>query len=105
MPRRMTIMEVKGDPDALLAASEKLDEATISMAVEYGGISHAVARTPEGILIVNLWESEEGSDQMALDPRLREATEASGVIPVASGPPNITHYELVRLVTAGDLQA
>jgi hypothetical protein len=97
--RRLTIMRLKGDPDQLLQTKEqKLDPVAQEKAREYGGISQAVAKTSEGLLMVNLWESEEGSDAMRQDPELDEALRES-MMAVAQGPPEVEHYELVQYNT------
>ena len=99
MARRLTIMRLKGDPDQLLQTKEqKLDPVAQEKAREYGGISQAVAKTSEGLLMVNLWESEEGSDAMRQDPELDEALRES-MMAVAQGPPEVEHYELVQYNT------
>jgi len=92
-------MRLKGDPDQLLQTKEqKLDPVAQEKAREYGGISQAVAKTSEGLLMVNLWESEEGSDAMRQDPELDEALRES-MMAVAQGPPEVEHYELVQYNT------
>ena len=95
MARRLTIMRVKGNPDELLQTKrEKLDPVAQPKAREYGGISQAVAKTSDGLLMVNLWESEEGSDAMRQDPELDQTLRES-MMEAADGPPDVEHYELV----------
>jgi len=95
MARRLTIMELKGDPDALLAAKqEHVDPVSRAKAAAHGGVSHAVARTDDGLLIVNVWESEEGSEAMFADPEVQAGI--GRVRETGSGPPEIRHYELVQ---------
>ena len=48
--------------------------------------------------MVNLWESEEGSEAMRRDPELDEALRES-MSTVAEGPPEVEHYELVQYNT------
>ena len=99
MARRLTIMRLKGDPDELLQTKqEKLDPVARPKAREYGAISQAVAKTSDGLLMVNLWESEEGSEAMRQDAELDQALRES-MLDVADGPPNVEHYELVDHVT------
>jgi hypothetical protein len=97
--RRLTIMRLKGNPDELLQTKrEKLDPIARPKAREYGAISQAVAKTSDGILMVNLWESEEGSEAMRQDAELDQALRES-MLDVADGPPDVEHYELVDQVT------
>jgi hypothetical protein len=93
--RRLTIMRLKGDPEELLQTKQqKLDPVAQPKAREYGGISQAVAKTSDGLLMVNLWESEEGSDAMRQDSELDQMLRES-MMQVADGPPEVEHYELV----------
>ena len=47
-----------------------------------------------GRLVLNLWESEEGSEQAFQDPEIQEARQAMMDSGAAAGPPEITHYEV-----------
>ncbi|MBA2241206.1 MAG: hypothetical protein H0W09_08225 [Solirubrobacterales bacterium] len=57
----LTMFEVHGDPDEIVA---KQDEAIMPRAMELapqtGGISNTIVKTEDGVMIVNLWEDEEG---------------------------------------------
>lgn len=93
--RRLTIMRATGDPDKLLAAKrEHIDPVMTRRAPEYGHISHVAARTPEGMIVVNLWESEEGSERAAQDPEVQAARDAMSQSGAAMGPPEVEHYEV-----------
>ena len=94
--RRLTIMRATGDPDELLAAKrEHIDPVMSQRAGEYGQISHITARTSDGMIIVNLWESEEGSERAAQDPEVQAARAAMSESGAATGEPVIEHYEVV----------
>ncbi len=93
--QRLTVIRTPGDPDELLAAKrEHIDPVMEQKAGQYGNIMHAAARGPDGMVIVNLWESEEGSEQAAQDPELQEAREAMRQTGAATGPPDVEHYEV-----------
>ena len=95
MAKRLTIIELKGDPDELLQIKREVTDPVMSRkAPEYGGISHVAAKTPDGLLIVNLWESEEGSEQALQD---REVQEMRNTLRERLGgePPPPQHYEVV----------
>ncbi|MDQ3629838.1 MAG: hypothetical protein M3417_00890 [Actinomycetota bacterium] len=93
--RRLTIMRATGNPDELLAAKrDHIDPVMTRRAGEYGHISHVAARTPDGMIVVNLWESAEGSEQAAQDPEIQAAREAMGQTGAAAGPPEVEHYEV-----------
>ncbi len=94
--QRLTIIRTPGDPDKLLAAKrEHIDPVMERNAGRYGNILHVAARSDDGMVVVNLWESEEGSEQAAQDPELQQAREAIRESGVATGPPEFSHYEVL----------
>ena len=94
--RRLTIIRTPGDPDRLLAMKrEHVDPVMERKGGQYGHILHAAARGPDGLVVVNLWESEEGSERAFQDPEIQRAREAMQESGAASGPPEISHYEVV----------
>ncbi len=93
---RLTIIRSSGDPDKLLAAKrEHMDPVMERKAPEYGNLLHVAAQTPEGMLVLNLWESEEGSEQAFQDPEIQQARKAMLDSGTVAGPPEISHYEVV----------
>ena len=62
----LTRFEVHGDADEILATQEEkiLPEAR-RLAAQNGGVFQVVARTDDGVLMVNLWENEEGMRRVA----------------------------------------
>jgi len=93
--RRLTIMRATGDSDELLAAKrDHIDPVMERKAGEYGNIFHVAARTPDGLVVLNLWESEDGSEQAAQDPEIQAAREAMSQTGAATGPPDVEHYEV-----------
>ena len=78
----LSMMKIQGDPDELWARmSETIRPIAERKAPEYGGISSTVCRTDDGLMIVNIWETEEGRHQMADDPEVREALNQAGFQP------------------------
>jgi hypothetical protein len=92
MAKRLTIIELKGDTDAILAQKRENDSVIESAASENGGIFHVAARSDDGLILVNLWDSAEGSDAVAEKPEVQQAIERMGS--VVQGPPTRTHYEV-----------
>ena len=74
----LTMFEVHGDPEEIAA---KQDEAirprAMELAPQTGGISNTVVKTDEGVMIVNLWESEEGMQKFAAE--IRPLAEEAGL--------------------------
>ncbi len=88
----LSMMSVQGDPDELFA---KMDQTIRPIAErkapEYGGISTTVVRTDDGLMIINMWETEEGRHQMADDPEVREAMQQVGFQPQFKGYEVLAH--------------
>jgi hypothetical protein len=71
----LTMFRIRGDPDELLAVKkEKIDPIVDPLAIANGAISHTVAKTGDGLLIVNVWEGVDGMQKVADEagPQIRE---------------------------------
>ena len=94
--QRLTIIRTPGDPEQLVAAKrEHIDPVMERKAGEYGHILHVAAREPDGIVVVNLWESDEGSERAAQDPEIQQARDALRDSGATTGQPEFSHYEVV----------
>ena len=94
--QRLSIIRVPGDPDKLLAAKrEHIDPVVQRKAGENGHILHIAAKGPDGMVVVNLWESEQGSEDAFNDPEIVAAREKAAEAASPTGPPEFTHYEVV----------
>src|SRR5205807_2392626 len=75
----VSMMKMSGDPDELAAkVREHLAPVGRELAPGHGGLGTIVARTDDGIMVINLWENEEGRHAMAEEPRVQEAVANSG---------------------------
>ena len=102
--QRLTIIRTPGDPDALLAAKrEHMDPVMGPKADQIGMLFHLAARGPDGLVVVNLWDSEEASEKAAQDPEIDQARQAMRDSGTATGAPEFEHYEVVdyRPVSGG----
>jgi hypothetical protein len=89
----VSMMRMSGDADELAAKlREHVDPVARELAPKHGGLGNVVARTGDGLLIVNLWETEEGRHAMAEEPRVREALQAAGF-----PPPSFEGYEVIDM--------
>ena len=77
----LSIVRIEGDPDHLIRAYRSTAERMHEVGRDHGLILHAAARTDDGVMIVNLWPSKEGSESAARDPRRLAALGESGVTP------------------------
>jgi hypothetical protein len=89
----VSMMRFKGDTDELVAKmQEHLAPVSERLALKHGGLASIVARAPDGVLVVNLWENEEGRHAMAEEPEIREALRAAGF-----PPPDFDGFEVLVL--------
>jgi heme-degrading monooxygenase HmoA len=72
----LVIMESKGDPAKLLAASKELAHRS---GPAQGLLARFVARNDDGIVLVHLWESEMARSAWQNNPAHRDALRASGM--------------------------
>ena len=62
----VSIMKMQGDPDELAAKlREHVQPVGRELGPTHGGLGNIVARTDEGIMVINLWENDEGRHAMA----------------------------------------
>jgi hypothetical protein len=87
----LSMMSIQGDPDELVRKIEEtVNPVAERKAPQYGGISSTVVRTDDGIMIVNLWETEQGRHDMADDPEVAQALRDAGF-----PPPGFKAYEVL----------
>ena len=77
----LTIARISGDPDQLLEDYRRTSALMDGVGHDHGLIAHAGARTNDGLLIVNLWPSKDGSEAAAADPRRLAALQNAGLSP------------------------
>lgn len=94
----LTIARISGDPNRLLDGYRATSSLMDQVGHDHGLILHAGARTGDGILIVNLWPSEDGSESAAADPRRLEALQRVGLTPQQQ---RKEHHHLERYVLLG----
>jgi hypothetical protein len=76
----VSMMRMEGDPDELVASIRQLDSVAEGLAMKHGGLLHIVARDGDrGVLVINVWETDEGRHAMAEEPEIQEAIRAAGL--------------------------
>ena len=89
----LSMLRLEGDPDELWAKLEEhVEPVAERLAPGHGGLFNVVARTTDGLLIVNLWEHEQGRHAIAAEPEMQEAFCASGL-----PQPSFEGFEVVRV--------
>jgi hypothetical protein len=89
----LTIARISGDPDHLLADYRRASAVMDQVGQDHGLILHAGAKTEDGLLLVNLWPSRDGSQAAAADPRRLAAIEQAALAPNQF---DKEHHELER---------
>jgi hypothetical protein len=77
----LVILEVDGDPDALLAATAELERRRPTSAVT----ARVIAPVEGGIILCTVWESAAAREAHQSEPGHEEALQASGITAAASG--------------------
>ena len=75
----VSMMRMSGDTDELVAKLQPIMDIGRELAPRHGGLGTIVARTDDGVLAINLWESEEGRHAMAEEPAMLEALASAGL--------------------------
>src|SRR5437016_3673390 len=89
----VSMMKMSGNADELAAKlNEHVAPIGRELAPQHGGLGTIVARTDDGIMIINLWENEEGRHAMAEEPRVREALQSGGF-----PPPSFEGHEVIQM--------
>jgi hypothetical protein len=87
----LTTMEIHGDVDELTALHRDVIEPIAGpLAAENGNLSHSVVSTDDGLMIVNVWETEEGMEKVAA--AVRPKAEEAGL----PAPQNWRKYEVLH---------
>jgi hypothetical protein len=77
----MVILEMDGDPDALLAAAADLEARRPTSAIT----ARVVAPTESGVVVCTVWESAAPRDAYQAEPEHQEAPQASGLMTTVTG--------------------
>jgi hypothetical protein len=86
----LTTFKHTGDPKEMMRlAEEKVRPAAQEAGAEHGQISSTIVRTDDGIMLVNLWESEEG---------MRRASECIGPVAQTSGLPPQEDWQMYEVI-------
>ena len=99
----VSMMRIPGDPDDLIARfREHLEPVGERLAEKHGGLATISARDGDnGILVINLWETEEGRHAMAEEPEIQQAIRAAGFPAPAFEGYEVLQYRVTeRAVTA-----
>lgn len=80
----ISMMRVPGDAEKLEAAArEHLTDVVERLAEKHGRILSIAAKTDDGLLLINLWETDAGRHAMAEEPEILEGLRAAGFPPPA----------------------
>ena len=89
----VSLMRFTGDPDELAAQiAERVAPVTARLGRNHGQLANVVARTDDGVLVINLWETEEGRQAMSKEPEVQQAVRS-----FATPPSSFESHEVVSL--------
>jgi len=88
----LTIARMGGDPGKLAATYRNSAGVMRGVGEDHGLLVHAAATSDEGLVVVNLWPSKEGSESAAEDPRRLEVLAGLNLEP---GDFRREHYDVV----------
>lgn len=89
----VSMMRIQGNADELAAKlREHVAPVGRELAPKHGGLGTIVAKTNDGLMIINLWKSEDGRHAMAGEPKVQEALQAADF-----PPPAFEGYEVLDL--------
>ena len=89
----VSMMKMSGNADELAAKlQEHIAPVGRELAPGHGGLGTIVARTDDGVLVINLWENEEGRHAMAEEPAVLQALQAGGF-----PQPDFEGYEVINM--------
>jgi hypothetical protein len=75
----VSMMRMSGDPDELAQKMQGVGEVGRELAPKHGGLGTIAAKTDDGILVINLWKTDEGRHAMAEEPAVLEALQSAGL--------------------------
>ena len=92
----LNLLRYIGDADDLLARKQRyVDPVTARIGPQAGGLAHITAKTPNGLLVLNLMSDAAGQENAAMNPEVAQALRDSGL-----PQPKSEQYEVVRFVLA-----
>jgi hypothetical protein len=92
----LNLLHSEGDPEDLLSRKQRhLDPVTACVGPQAGGLVHITAKTPDGLLVLNLMADGDGRQNASMHPDVVQALRDSG-LPA----PKLERYDLERFVLA-----
>lgn len=92
----LNLLHFDGDPDDLLARKQRyVDPVTARIGPQAGGLAHITAKTPDGLLVLNLMADPDGQGNASMHPDVVQALRDSGL-----PQPKTERYEVARFVLA-----
>lgn len=87
----LVVARMSGNPDELARkVQQHLTPVMNEVAPQQGALWHALARTPDGVIVVDVWENAEGLGRVLGEQRVQDAI-AQGALPG----PQVEVYDLV----------
>src|ERR1051326_1864340 len=92
----LSLLHFEGDPEHLLARKQRpLGPGPARVGPRAGGLVHIPAKTPDGLLVLNLMADSGGHENASTHPDVAQALRDSG-LPA----PKVERYDVARFVLA-----
>ena len=92
----LNLLHFEGDTADLLARKQRyVDPVTARIGPQAGGLAHITAKTPDGLLVLNVMADPNGQQDASTHPEVAQALRDSGL-----PEPKTERYELARFVLA-----
>jgi hypothetical protein len=92
----LNMLHFEGDAEDLLSRKQRhLDPVTARVGPQAGGLVHITAKTPDGLLVLNLMADSDGQQNASMHPDVVQALRDSG-LPA----PKVERYDVARFVLA-----
>jgi hypothetical protein len=92
----LNLLHFEGDTEDLLARKQRhIDPVTARIGPQTGGLAHITARTPKGLLVINVMADGNGQESTSMHPEVKQALRDSGL-----PKPKTERYEVTRFVIA-----
>ncbi|HJQ49165.1 MAG TPA: hypothetical protein VJ838_01455 [Gaiellaceae bacterium] len=96
----LAMVKLSGDPEKLLAAKRQfMDPVAAQVFPQHGHVWQVIARGDEELVIMNLWEDEEGREHANADPAMQEAREK--IVAATGTNSEFTNWPVIDFKTTG----
>ena len=76
----LVVAKFNGDPEQLLAGlRQHVDPVMSRVAPQLGALWHSLGRGPDGLVVVDVWDSADAVQSAAVNPEVQDALQRGGL--------------------------